>query len=59
MISKRAVLFSFIVTGLAGALVTRACDICGCYTPQLEAMPQATADVVFGQFADVTLSRGS
>jgi len=59
MISKRAVLFLFIVTGLAGALMTRACDICGCYIPQLEAMPEATADVVFGQFADVTLSRRS
>lgn len=26
----------------------RACDLCGCYTPQLEALPQASSDVPFG-----------
>jgi hypothetical protein len=27
----------------AGAIAGRACDLCGCYTPQLEAMPQMEA----------------
>jgi hypothetical protein len=26
-----------------------ACDLCGCYTPQIEAMPKASADAGFGQ----------
>ena len=43
---------------LSVAPLARACDLCGCYTPQLEAFPQATADVVFGQFAGVTTSSG-
>ena len=36
--------------------VARACDLCGCYMPQIETPPEATADVVFGQFvgADTT-----
>ncbi|HEY2615546.1 MAG TPA: hypothetical protein VGI42_07530 [Chthoniobacterales bacterium] len=28
---------------------TRACDLCGCYTPQLEALPQTDPDAVLGQ----------
>jgi hypothetical protein len=50
-------IFLSIVT-LSVAPLARACDLCGCYTPQLEALPQATADVVFGQFAGVTTSSG-
>src|SRR5713101_8292017 len=30
-------LLSFLI--VTGAIATRACDLCGCYTPQLEAMP--------------------
>ena len=41
---------------LSVAPLAQACDLCGCYTPQLEAFPQATADVAFGQFAGVTTS---
>ena len=43
---------------LSIAPLARACDLCGCYTPQLEALPETTSDVVFGQFADVTTSLG-
>jgi hypothetical protein len=46
----------FTIITLCVAPLARACDVCGCYMPQLEAMPGATADVVFGQFADVTPS---
>lgn len=35
-----------------------ACDLCGCYTPQLEALPQTAADVAFGQPAGATTSPG-
>lgn len=39
---------------LAAAAVTaaRACDLCGCYTPQLEAMPRTSADLVFGESSE-------
>jgi hypothetical protein len=47
----------FIIT-LSLAPLARGCDLCGCYTPQLEALPQATADVVFGQFTGMTTSSG-
>src|SRR6266850_998858 len=51
--------FTFLsIIALGIAPLARACDLCGCYTPQLEAVPQATADVVFGQFAGVTTSSG-
>jgi hypothetical protein len=33
----------FVVTAITG----RACDLCGCYTPQLEAMPQMEAAPLF------------
>ena len=45
------------VLGLTGRLL--GCDVCGCYTPQLEAWPEATADVVFGQFAGIDASKRS
>jgi hypothetical protein len=40
----------------AGALACAACDLCGCYTPQLETLPQRDADIVFGQPAAVASS---
>ena len=33
----------------AGIFDIQACDLCGCYTPQLEAMPQAPTETPFGQ----------
>ena len=33
----------------AAALPVRACDLCGCYTPQLEAVPQPNTAAPFGQ----------
>ena len=35
-----------VLASLAAALVY---DLCGCYTLQLEALPQASTDIVFGQ----------
>ncbi len=32
-------LLLLVIFGSAGLLTTEACDLCGCYTPQLEAMP--------------------
>jgi len=49
-----AILFT---VALYPAPLARSCDLCGCYTPQLEALPQATADFVFGQFAGVATGR--
>jgi len=45
----------FLLPALALGIVStaRACDLCGCYIPQIEAPPEATADVVFGQFVGV------
>jgi hypothetical protein len=35
---------------IAGGIVSgRACDLCGCYTPQIEAMPQSTEMTAFGE----------
>jgi hypothetical protein len=36
-------LFFFSIASLALTLRARACDFCGCYTPQLEALPQTHA----------------
>jgi hypothetical protein len=33
-------LLLFVTFGGGGLLTTEACDLCGCYTPQLEAMPE-------------------
>lgn len=44
---------------LGTARIARSCDLCGCYLPQLESLPQATADVVSGQFETVAQSRRS
>jgi hypothetical protein len=41
-----AALFSFVLTVSFGATAVRACDVCGCYTPQLEARPDF-ADISF------------
>ena len=52
-------IFTFLsIIALSIAPLARACDLCGCYTPQLEALPETSADVVFGQFAGVTTSSG-
>jgi hypothetical protein len=36
------------IIALSTTRLARACDLCGCYTPQLEALPQ-TADIAFAQ----------
>jgi hypothetical protein len=33
----------------SGIVSGRACDLCGCYTPQIEAMPQSAEMTAFGQ----------
>src|SRR5437867_2996487 len=43
-------LLSFSVAVL-GPITARACDLCGCYTPQLEAMPQMEAAPLFPSLA--------
>ena len=40
---------------IADMLNMQACDLCGCYTPQLEAMPQPTTETLFGQPAGMTM----
>ncbi|HEX7531441.1 MAG TPA: hypothetical protein VF333_09875, partial [Pyrinomonadaceae bacterium] len=52
---KSTLTILFIAT-FSAAPLARGCDLCGCYTPQLEALPPATADVVFGQFTGMTPS---
>ena len=47
-------LFAFVIT----ASLARACDLCGCYTPQMEAMPEAELSA-FGQTAPATAGRGN
>src|SRR4051812_19963208 len=42
-------LLSFVIIGSAMITSTLACDLCGCYTPQLEAMPQTATETPFGQ----------
>jgi hypothetical protein len=39
----------------AGAIAGRACDLCGCYTPQLEAMPGMESHPLLPALADGTL----
>jgi hypothetical protein len=45
---------SLAIVALIAAAVTgaRACDLCGCYTPQIEAVARSSADIVFGQPAE-------
>lgn len=39
----------YFITFAAVVCTSRACDLCGCYTPQLEAMPESADEFVFGQ----------
>jgi hypothetical protein len=55
---SRLLVIAALITTLMIAPSAGGCDLCGCYTPQLEALPRATADVVFGQFTGVTASSG-
>lgn len=41
------------------AIHSRACDLCGCYTPQLEALPQTSAETPFGQPAGMSMQSWS
>ncbi len=54
----RIILFG---VALSAALIIRApaCDLCGCYTPQLEALPQIGATSGLGQQASATTNRTS
>src|SRR3954469_23114653 len=45
--SSRYILF--FVAAAAALQTARACDLCGCYTPQIEAMPQSNDVSAFGQ----------
>jgi hypothetical protein len=53
---RRLILICLSMVALNSASLVRGCDLCGCYTPQLDALPQATADVVSGQFTGMTRS---
>jgi hypothetical protein len=44
---------SFLAAFVAAAARTHGCDLCGCYTPQIEAMPQTELSA-FGQTAPAT-----
>ncbi len=39
---------------VTSAIATRACDLCGCYTPQLEAMPQMDGAAALGQPTEIS-----
>src|SRR5438105_6565851 len=41
--------FLFFVLLVTSAITTSACDLCGCYTPQLEAMPEMDGTATLGQ----------
>lgn len=38
--------------------LARGCDLCGCYTPQLEALPEPAADVAFANSTGATTTSG-
>ena len=42
-----------------GSCVARACDLCGCYTPQIEAMPQSAEENGFGEPSPSTAKTNS
>lgn len=44
-----------IVLYCAIAVPGRTCDLCGCYTPQLEALPQTASETPFGQPAGMVM----
>jgi hypothetical protein len=46
------------VCGELSSVSSAGCDLCGCYTPQLEAFPQTAADAAFGQPAGVFTTPG-
>jgi hypothetical protein len=47
----------FLIALAAAADRARACDLCGCYTPQMESMPQSELSA-FGQTAPIAAERG-
>jgi hypothetical protein len=49
--------FLFLSALACAAVQARACDLCGCYTPQMESMPQSELSS-FGQTAPITAERG-
>jgi hypothetical protein len=52
--TSRYLLFVFLSAG--AALTAQACDLCGCYTPQIDAMPQSEL-LEFGQTAPASSDR--
>ena len=48
-------LFLSLILIVSSATMARACDLCGCYTPQLEAMPEAETPTPFGQPAGMSM----
>src|SRR6476646_8077846 len=51
-------LFLVVLIGIT-ARNSSGCDLCGCYTPQLEAMPKSPAESTFGAPGIETTQRGS
>jgi hypothetical protein len=51
---KNLATFLFLTFFFTAAPGLRACDLCGCYTPQLEALPQSTEVTPLGQPAVAT-----
>lgn len=43
--------FIFLFTAEAAVTTTQACDLCGCFTPQLETQPRFDDDAGFGSLA--------
>lgn len=52
---KRSFICCALITALS-ALSAVACDLCGCYTPQLEALPQTSSETPFGQPAGMSMT---
>lgn len=50
---------SVIGVALAGLATARSCDLCGCYTPQLEALPQNDPVAAYGQTPAASSTRTS
>jgi hypothetical protein len=48
-------LFLLLILIVTSATMAQACDLCGCYTPQLEAMPEAETQTPFGQLANMPM----
>jgi hypothetical protein len=48
LVKRRMIVYVALTFGLR-AFTAAGCDLCGCYTPQLEALPQTSNEMPFGQ----------